>query len=59
MNCLIDNSEGNFHREKHPLDFDPWTIYDDLIPFINQQIDEVELELKIRRLPFIPKDYRK
>ena len=47
------------HAKKHTLDFDPWTIFDELIPYVNQQIDEVEMELKIRGLPFIPSDYRK
>jgi len=46
------------HDKKHTLDFDPWTIFDELIPYVNQQIDEVEMELKIRGLPFIPSDYR-
>ena len=46
------------HDKKHTLDFDPWTIFDELIPYVNQQIDEVEMELKIRGLPFIPFDYR-
>ena len=57
--CLLENSEGNFHREKHPLDFDPWTIFDDLIPFINRQIEAVDLELKIRHLQLLPKSYKK
>ena len=45
MISKLFSERKNFHREKHTLDFDPWTVFDELIPYVNQQIDEVEMEV--------------
>ena len=57
LKCLVENSEGSFRRKKKPLDFDPFTIYDDVIPFINKQIRNLNIEFKIRNLPMMPEGY--
>jgi len=54
---LIENSEGSFRRKKQALDFDPFTIYEDVIPYINKQIENLNIEFKIRNLPQMPTEY--
>ena len=57
LKCLIENSEGGFKRKKKPLDFDPFTIWADLIPFINKQIRNLNAEIKLKKLPEMPNEY--
>ena len=57
MKCLSQNSEGSFRRTKQARDFDPYKIFDELIPYINKQIRNLNVELTIRNLPTMPEDY--
>lgn len=54
---MIENAEGGFKRKKVPLDFDPFQIWEELVPFVNKQIRNLNAELKLKNLPQMPDEY--